>query len=57
MKRLIFIILVLAISINALAADTKTTALPENTAPATTDIIMIVDDPGGTPASRHPVSV
>lgn len=33
-------------------ADTKTTALTALTAPATTDIIYIVDDPGGTPISK-----
>lgn len=33
-------------------ADTKTTALPENTTPVTTDIMMIVDDPGGSAASQ-----
>ena len=33
-------------------ADTKTTALPENTTPVSTDVMMIVDDPGGTAASE-----
>ena len=33
-------------------ADQKLTALTENTAPSTDDIIYMVDDPGGTPASR-----
>lgn len=33
-------------------ADAKVTALTENTAPLTTDVLMIVDDPGGTPASQ-----
>lgn len=33
-------------------ADTKTTALTENTAPATTDIFPHVDDPAGTPVTK-----
>jgi hypothetical protein len=33
-------------------ADTKITGLPENTTPATTDVVALVDDPGGTPASQ-----
>ena len=33
-------------------ADTKTTALTEVTAPAATDILYMVDDPGVTPLSR-----
>lgn len=33
-------------------ADTKTTALTENTTPAATDIMYIVDDPGGSAASQ-----
>lgn len=33
-------------------ADAKITALPENTTPATTDIMPIIDDPGGSPASE-----
>ncbi len=32
--------------------DKKLTALTENTTPALTDIMYIVDDPGGTPASQ-----
>lgn len=31
-------------------ADSKITGLNENTAPATTDVAAIIDDPGGTPA-------
>lgn len=34
-------------------ADTKTTALTENTTPLTTDIMYIVDDPGGSAASQR----
>ena len=33
-------------------ADTKVTGLTENTTPALTDIIYIVDDPGGSAASQ-----
>ena len=33
-------------------ATKKTTALTANTTPATTDIIAMVDDPGGTPLSQ-----
>ena len=33
-------------------ADTKTTALTENTTPAASDIMMIVDDPGGSAATQ-----
>lgn len=33
-------------------ADQKVTALGENTTVATTDILYLVDDPGGTPASE-----
>lgn len=34
-------------------ADAKLTALTENTTPALTDDLYIVDDPGGTPASQR----
>ncbi len=33
-------------------ADQKITQLSENTSPITTDILAIVDDPGGTPATQ-----
>jgi hypothetical protein len=33
-------------------ADTKITDLDENTAPVSTDLMVIVDDPAGTPASQ-----
>jgi hypothetical protein len=33
-------------------ADTKATGLSENTAPVSTDLLYMVDDPGGTPASE-----
>lgn len=34
------------------AADVKVTALTENTAPLSTDLTYLVDDPGGTPVSN-----
>ena len=33
-------------------ADTKITGLTEETAPVTTDLLVIVDDPSGTPATK-----
>lgn len=36
----------------AFGADTKVTALTENTAPAGGDILYMVDDPGGSPLSQ-----
>ena len=33
-------------------ADTKVTGLGANTAPIATDLLYMVDDPGGTPASQ-----
>ena len=33
-------------------ADTKVTGLSENTAPLSTDLAYLVDDPSGTPASN-----
>lgn len=33
-------------------ADVKITALTENTSPVTTDIMVIVDDPAGTPVTQ-----
>jgi len=33
-------------------ADTKVTGLTANTTPVSTDIVPIIDDPGGTPASQ-----
>lgn len=33
-------------------ADTKVTGLDENSSPATSDMLYIIDDPGGTPASQ-----
>lgn len=51
MKRLL-IILFLLFTTNAYSADSKVTALTESTTVADADVIYIVDDPGGTPASR-----
>lgn len=36
----------------AFAADTKVTALTENTVPVGTDLLYLVDDPGGSPLSQ-----
>lgn len=47
-----FILLVILVGI-AYAADTKLTALTQNSAPISTDILYIVDDPGGTPLSQY----
>lgn len=33
-------------------ANTKVTGLTANTSPALTDVMLIIDDPGGTPASQ-----
>ena len=33
-------------------ADTKTTGLTENTSPLSTDMLYMIDDPGGSPASQ-----
>lgn len=33
-------------------ADTKITALTEDTAPLSTDLVMTVDDPGGSPINK-----
>src|SRR3990167_671627 len=33
-------------------ADAKITQLPENTTPVSTDLIPVVDDPAGTPATQ-----
>lgn len=52
-KTLFVLILILVIMISlAYAADQKLTALTELTAVADSDVIYIVDDPGGTPLSK-----
>jgi len=33
-------------------ADSKITALTEKTTPVTTDLVVIVDDPSGTPVTK-----
>lgn len=52
MKKILFVLLFVFLACSSYAADTKTTALTENTTPLGTDIIMMVDDPGGTPLSQ-----
>lgn len=51
MKKLTIILILCFVTIGQ-AADTKLTGLTELTTPTTTDILYIVDDPGGTPLSR-----
>ena len=51
MKKLI-ILLILCLTTTVYAADTKTTALGENTTVADADIMYIVDDVAGTPTSQ-----
>ena len=48
----IVLVLVLLVPVIAFGADQKVTALTENTSVAGTDILYIVDDPSGTPASQ-----
>jgi len=50
MKKLIIFILLLSSTLYA--ADTKVTALDELTAILGTDILYVIDDPGGTPLSK-----
>lgn len=52
-KKLIatFLLLMLPCAL-AFGADTKVTALTENSDPQATDILYMVDDPGGTPLSQ-----
>ena len=50
MKKLIIFILLLSSTLHAV--DTKVTALDELTAILGTDILYVVDDPGGTPLSK-----
>jgi hypothetical protein len=53
MRKIFFgIVFVLALTRCAFAADAKVTALTEDTAPTTDDLLYTVDSPGGTPASR-----
>lgn len=53
MKKFIALALLLTFgALPAFAADTKVTALTENTAPAAADLLYIVDDPGGSPLSQ-----
>jgi len=47
-----FIVLFLLIPVVVWAADTKITGLAEDAAPQTTDLIVTVDDPGGSPVNK-----
>jgi hypothetical protein len=52
MKNILFTIFILMITVNGYCADSKVTALTEDTAPTNDDLLYIVDDPSGTPASK-----
>lgn len=52
MKKILPLILFLALGGQAFAADTKLTALTADASPTTDDLLYTVNDPGGTPASR-----
>lgn len=52
MKKLLIFIIVLLIPISALAADTEVQDLDAIVSPAGTDVLYVVDDPAGTPASK-----
>ena len=52
LKTMYVILFIIGISANLYGADSKTTALPENTTPLSTDLLYMVDDPGGTAASQ-----
>jgi hypothetical protein len=52
MKKLSLVLLALLIAVPLYAADSKLTALTADTAPASTDIVYFVKDPGGSPLSR-----
>jgi hypothetical protein len=51
MRKLIFIIILFCVNI-AYAAEVKWTAKTELTTPASADIMLCVDDPGGSPVSK-----
>lgn len=52
MKKLVTLFLLLCLTSLVHAADTKITALTEDTAPTGDDLLVTVNDPGGTPANR-----
>lgn len=52
MRKLFVIFVMLLMPFTAYAADTKVSALSADTAPTATDLIMTVDDIGGTPTSK-----
>jgi hypothetical protein len=52
MKKILFTVLALLMSVPSYAADAKLTAGTADTAPIATDIVYFVKDPGGTPLSR-----
>jgi hypothetical protein len=53
MKKILFMIASVLCFVSVVrAADVKVSAMPEATAATSDDLIMIVDDPGGTPVSK-----
>jgi hypothetical protein len=46
------IILILLIAIPCFGADTKISGLTEDTTPTSDDLVVIVNDPGGSPANK-----
>lgn len=50
---LIALVLILLPSVPSVWADQKITELPANTAPSGDDLIVVVNDPGGTPATQR----
>ncbi len=52
MKKIILLCLVLLLSANVYAADTKISGLTVDATPGTDSLLHTIDDPGGTPANR-----
>lgn len=51
-KYLLTFLLVLSLAFPVFGADTKITGLTADTAPDSADLVVTVDDPGGTPANK-----
>ena len=51
-KRLLLYLIVVLLPVTANAVNQKVTDMTENTAVDDADVIYIIDDPGGTPASN-----
>jgi len=52
MKKFIIAFLIFCFPVVGSAADIKITGLPEDTSPASSDIMITVDDPAGTPVTK-----